>query len=149
MTTKVGVRGIIVIDNAVVMVRHNENDDSFYLFPGGGVEANESIFDAVKREVAEEVSLDVDPEKIVYIRETKINNDFGLEIYVLCKFKAGKLKLGFDPEKSSQVLTGVDILNVNDLLTQKWYPLELKEFFLDDIKNSFSEFRYLGVSKIN
>ena len=46
------VRGIIIKDNKVAMVYSHKYD--YYKFPGGGIESNEDIITALKREVLEE-----------------------------------------------------------------------------------------------
>lgn len=51
------VRGIIIKDNKVAMVYSNKYD--YYKFPGGGIESNEDIITALKREVLEETGLTV------------------------------------------------------------------------------------------
>ena len=59
------VRAIIYEDSELVMVYLVENDE--YKFPGGGIEANESIEDALIREVNEEIGASI----------IKIGNEIG------------------------------------------------------------------------
>ncbi len=51
--------GIVIKDNQVLIGRTVNKDDRYlkYTFPGGGVEPNESLRDAVEREVWEETSV--------------------------------------------------------------------------------------------
>lgn len=146
MNTKLGVRAIILDDKGIVMVEHNEEKrGSFLIFPGGGIEQNESILEAVQREVKEETNLDVVANKFAYIRETKIGDDRGIEFYVLCSRTGGEMKLGYDPEKLHQVLESVVLMSADDLNSrQNWYPEELREILPQDIKDGFPMFRYLG-----
>lgn len=146
MNTKLGVRAIIFDDRGIVMVEHNEeNRGRFLIFPGGGIEQNESIFEATQREVKEETGLDVVANKFAYIRETKMGDARGIEFYVLCSSAGGEMKLGHDPEKSQQVLEAVMLLSADDLNNrQDWYPEELREVLPQDIKDGFPSFRYLG-----
>ncbi len=53
---RVSVKGIILIDGKLLLIRENGNH---WDLPGGGVEHFEKILDALKREVREEVNVDV------------------------------------------------------------------------------------------
>lgn len=56
------VRGIIIRHGRVAMVHSLKYD--YYKFPGGGIEAGESLEQALQREVAEESGLQVIPQSI-------------------------------------------------------------------------------------
>ena len=56
------VRGIIIRDGKVAMVHSLKYD--YYKFPGGGMEAGESLEESLLREVAEESGLEVIPHSI-------------------------------------------------------------------------------------
>ena len=53
-----GVKAIILCDNEVLLVK-NISEDSWHL-PGGGVKKDEAKLEAVKREVREELKIDLD-----------------------------------------------------------------------------------------
>lgn len=148
-STQVGVRAIIKRENRIVFVEHREkNHGVFYLFPGGGIESGESIFEAAEREVAEETNLKVKAQKIMYVRETKYKDSTGIEFYVLCEWIGGELKLGHDPEEnkqSNQVLVSAREISFNELNTVVWHPSELHNRIVDDFTNSVS-IQYLGMS---
>ena len=75
-----GVRALIKTDNGLIMVEHKEKKNGeILIFPGGGMEPGENIFQAVEREVKEETNLIVRAEKIIYLRETIYGNDSGIE----------------------------------------------------------------------
>lgn len=54
---RVRVAAVIPRDGGIVLVRHVKDGASYHLLPGGGVEAGESIHDALVREVREETGL--------------------------------------------------------------------------------------------
>ncbi len=66
-------RAIIIKDNLILMVYSNVNKD--YKFPGGGVEKEESIKDAVTREVLEEVGGKIIKVKSHFASITTINKE--------------------------------------------------------------------------
>jgi len=55
----VRVAAVVLLDGGLVLVRHRKGGRSYHLLPGGGVEAGESLGDALIREVAEETGLTI------------------------------------------------------------------------------------------
>mgnify|MGYP002866055312 CR=1 FL=1 len=147
----IGVRAIILDNHRVLMVKHLEGDKEFYVFPGGGLENNESIAEAAKREVSKETQINVKGKKIIYFREFVGESKYGAEFYVLCEaLDHTDIKLGVDPEKSDneKVLIAVEWVNIDKLSEITWYPEELKQRFKSDVLTGFKEFDHLGVIKI-
>ena len=60
--TRPSVRGILIRDGRILMVHSLKYD--YYKFPGGGMEAGESLTEALCREVREESGMAVSPESI-------------------------------------------------------------------------------------
>lgn len=84
---RVSARGIIIsCDKVYLMFRRRRNDDGsyreYYVVPGGGIDEGEDELDAVKRELKEEFSVDVDILGKVGCDEgeTSIANFYSLEI---------------------------------------------------------------------
>lgn len=74
-------RAVILRDGKLAMVHSQE--DGYYKFPGGGVEAGESLIDTVIRETAEETGLRIIPKSIRelgYITERR-HGIYGEEIF--------------------------------------------------------------------
>jgi len=53
------VSAVIIKDNKVLLIKRLKPNLEYFTFPGGGIEENESIELALKREVKEELSLNV------------------------------------------------------------------------------------------
>ncbi|MCE5191458.1 MAG: NUDIX hydrolase [Actinomycetia bacterium] len=67
---RVRVAAIIVIADALVLVRQRRSTVPYFLLPGGGVEVGESLGNALVREVAEETGLACRPVRPLFINDT-------------------------------------------------------------------------------
>ncbi len=60
MEPRIRVSAILRRDSRVLLVRHEKQGREYWLLPGGGVGAGETLVAALKRELAEEVGIDDD-----------------------------------------------------------------------------------------
>lgn len=97
------VAAIIERDGRVLMVRHRSKDASgrhlgeeYLTLPGGGIEPGESASDAVRREVAEEVGLQVTWS--AFVRRVEHRGDDGASSIFRVEVDPGVAALGADPE---------------------------------------------------
>jgi 8-oxo-dGTP diphosphatase len=60
MEPRIRVSAILRRDRSVLLIRHEKGGREVWLLPGGGVNAGESLVDALKREIAEECGIDDD-----------------------------------------------------------------------------------------
>jgi 8-oxo-dGTP diphosphatase len=58
MEPRIRVSAILRRENRILLVRQEKPGREYWLLPGGGVNAGESLVDALQRELAEEVGLD-------------------------------------------------------------------------------------------
>ena len=148
--TQLGVRAIIKTNDGLIMVEHDEKKHGHILiFPGGGIESGENIFQATEREVMEETNVKVKAEKIAYIREILYGNQSGIEFYVLCSVVNGELSLGYEQElgKNEQILKDVRKVGWEEMRGNKWFPEELYDRLESDLKEGFENTIYLGLKK--
>jgi ADP-ribose pyrophosphatase YjhB (NUDIX family) len=134
----VRVAGIILRDNKILLMKCKTTDKEYYICPGGRLEEDESLEEAVKRELEEECSLDVEVVQKLYHLEVKEASD---HFVYLCKAKTFEAKISdFEmtnlSENFNHVPLWIDIDKINDLLI---YPIEISELILSDIKSNFSE----------
>lgn len=146
MRTNLRVAAIILYEGRLLTTKMTKKGASYYVLPGGGVEMEESIYEAVKREVKEETNLDVLKLKLVYIKELK-NKELGrgVEFYFYVEEYDGVLKKGFDPEEKESLLEDIELLDLENLDKSIFYPKELISQLPRDEKNNFSSFKYLGL----
>jgi len=88
------VAAIIIENNKILLMRRIKEGQEYYVFPGGGIEGNESTEDAIIREVKEELSLDAKIDKLLF----QIENRGQEELYFLIKEFSGIPELS-GPEK--------------------------------------------------
>ena len=60
MEPRIRVSAILRRGSRILLVRHEKHGREYWLLPGGGVQAGETLVRALKRELVEEVGLDAD-----------------------------------------------------------------------------------------
>ncbi len=90
---RVSARGIIITDKglAVIFRRKKVGDTvrEYYAIPGGGVEEGESIEEALKRELWEELAIKVNIKGFAF----SIENEYRIEYYYNCEYISGDFRL--------------------------------------------------------
>lgn len=84
------VAGIIIKDNKVLFNKYPINAD-FYFLPGGRVKLGESSEDAIRREISEEIKLDLPVDKMLFLAENFFTEN-NIKFHELCLF----FKIGID-----------------------------------------------------
>jgi 8-oxo-dGTP diphosphatase len=111
---------VIIEDNRILLTEYNDpNRGIVYDLPAGGVEPNESIMDAVKREAKEEacIEIEVGPLAFVYEYAPHLNGEkFGRTHTLVMMFEStrqsGSARL---PERPDPNQTGVRWLPLSQL----------------------------------
>lgn len=140
--------GLVKIDGKIALmhrtnVKKSIDDPSkpygeYYVFPGGGLEGEESMFDTTERELKEELGIVVKAKKELYYKEVNKTQD---EYVFLCEYISGNFGTGEGPEFSGdpkyahrgnfipELIDPEKINNINLI------PIEFKEQLLQDINN--------------
>ncbi len=66
---RVGARALIVENEAVLLVEFHDETGLHYNLPGGGVNPDESVIEALRREVKEEVAAEIEVGPLIYVIE--------------------------------------------------------------------------------
>lgn len=130
----------IIVNNGEVLLMHRINSGKeYYVFPGGGVENEETVEQAVLREVQEETSLEVKIEKLLYHHILDDNTE---QFFYLCHYVSGEPKLGDGNEARDMEKSNVNFYNpiwyeIKGLSQLLLYPLEIRDWLIEDVKMNF------------
>ena len=90
---RVSVRGLVLKDNKLAVIfRRKINDgkiEEYYAIPGGGVEENETLEEALIRELKEELNIEVNVKDLVF----KIEQEDRIEYFYNCEYLSGTFEL--------------------------------------------------------
>ncbi|MGD6810776.1 MAG: NUDIX domain-containing protein [Candidatus Bathyarchaeia archaeon] len=90
----VSVEAVIVIDNALLLLkRNNEPAKNKWWFPGGRIRRNESLKEALRREIKEETGLEISQYKLIDVYSRVFPERHDITIAYLCRCKDGKITL--------------------------------------------------------
>lgn len=134
------VRAIIFVDGKIVSMYREYLDRIYYTFPGGGMNANETEEDCVKREVFEEFGLIVKPTKKVYVYE----NEISVEHFYICDWVDGDFGTGKGEEYSENNNNGVYrpcMIEISQIPELPLMPPEIASVFYDDYLKNGKELR--------
>ncbi len=116
MTRHTRIEGIIVQDHKILLIRGYEIDtgQSFWVIPGGGLEAGESDEECVIREMQEETGLEVQVERLLREKSLAPNLMYKFVRSYLCIPIGGKLHSGSEPEDDNFLITAVRWFDLRD-----------------------------------
>lgn len=123
------VSGVILKDDKILFMHRFNEGREYWVFPGGGVEADETIEAALDREMLEELSVQVKQKTFLF----KVENAGRMEHHFLVTDYLGEPKLG-GPEatrmsqENQYLLTWLPIATISSLET--FYPAEAREIIL-------------------
>ena len=132
--------GILIENDKVLLIHRIKEIDGktreYYVIPGGGIEVGETIDDTIKREVKEEIGIDV--EIIDSEPRYTMEDDTGKQYYKFVKMVGGKIGTGTGPEfinPNGKYLP--EMISIEDIINYKinMVPLEIKEQFISDFNN--------------
>jgi 8-oxo-dGTP diphosphatase len=101
-----GVGAVVFYGEKILLIkRGKEPSKGKWSVPGGGVELGETLYEAARREVMEECSVEIEVERVMdaadnIVKDTKGHIRFHyIIIDLLAKYKSGEIKAGDDAEE--------------------------------------------------
>lgn len=133
-------RGIIIKDDKIAIMKRTKRGKRFYVFPGGGLEENETPEQCCKREVLEEFGINVEPQYMIY-EITQKNTKQG---FFVCKWIDGKIH-----KTDAEEYTDINLekygsyepvlIQLSKFKNYNVFPTEVKEQLLNDLKEYGNE----------
>lgn len=127
---RICVRGIVVKDNELAVIFRRKIKDGitteYYVIPGGGVESTEDLEEALKRELQEELNIEVNIKELAF----KTEQDDRIEYFYICEYLNGTFELNGEEidrntEENYYEPTFISLNKINDFNLQK----EVKDYF--------------------
>ena len=140
---RIRVAGIIPMEEGFALMHRTGNKVNgildYHVFPGGGLEENESLEEGVVREVKEEFGIDVEViEKKYELENGEVNKK---EYFYLCKYISGEFGTGNgpefnnDPKYADRGKYTPEIIKREEIEKINLLPDQIKEKFVEDVKN--------------
>jgi len=128
---------IIPYENGLILIHRvkgaGKNLKDYYTIPGGGKEENESIEDATKREILEELGIKIQLSKTFY----KINAVGREQYFFVAKYLSGELGSGLGdemtkPDYNKYGSYTIEVVPKEKIKDINLLPTEIKEIILRD-----------------
>lgn len=91
-TIRNAAKALIIKDDKMLAVKISDGKDEWYIMPGGGQDVDELLPETVRREVAEEMGLQVEVKDLAFVIEGLHGENFHrVDLVFLCEY-IGKIK---------------------------------------------------------
>ncbi len=130
------VRAVIIKDGEIILINRVKKGESYWVLPGGGVEANESDEETIKRECKEELGATIRVNKLFFEKTSDKPETLGqLEMYYLCDITHGKVGTGkgpeFQPDTQYEGEYKISWVDLRKLPSLNLLPKEVKDKITD------------------
>ena len=129
------VRAIIINNGKVLTIKRTKPDQTYWVMPGGGVEAEENNHQALIREIKEELGLIIEPQELLLeVVSTKPETVGQIKYFYAGHIIIGILGSGEGPEfqKNSNYIGSFDFewLSAQDLADLDLRPKAVKDWLI-------------------
>lgn len=134
-------KALIIKDGKMLASKINDNGDIFYIMPGGGQETEELLPEAVKRECAEELGIEVEPKSLAFVIEGLHGEAFHrVDLVFLCDYIGEISKAEIHGDRNQ---VGFEWLSIENLMDEPLYPSKLRSQIIRLFYNEKTDV-YLG-----
>lgn len=117
-------KALIIKDGKMAAIKIRDGKEEWYIMPGGGQEAEETLEQAACREVAEELGLNVVCKELLFVMEGVHGENFHrVDMVFLCEL-IGEMPDAVLHYDTNQV--GIEWLDISTLNRQPLYPSKLR-----------------------
>ncbi|WP_374056885.1 NUDIX domain-containing protein [Rossellomorea sp. FM04394] len=133
-------KAIIMKGDKILLTKNKDENEFFYLFPGGGQEKGETLHEALKRECIEEIGSDVEIGELLHIREyIGKNHEYAsfdydihqMEFYFKCTLIDAEDKDSIPTNPDSHQV-GVEWIDINELVQYRFYPKRIIDYIINN-----------------
>jgi ADP-ribose pyrophosphatase YjhB (NUDIX family) len=125
--------GVVLLNgNNIMLIRNIKQSPPTFHLPGDVVKVSETLEAAAKRSVKEQTGLDIELQKLLYVRDDLSENRQRIDIIFL-----GLLKPEQNIAEKENPNVKVDWITIDVLTSMNLQPEVLKEQILYDYKNKF------------
>jgi ADP-ribose pyrophosphatase YjhB (NUDIX family) len=129
---RVSAKLVVVADHRLLVTcnrSEHDPDGEWLLLPGGGQRPGETLLEALRREVAEETGLAVEPGSLLWIREYRSDQHEFADIepgkhHIEFMF-SGRVAAGGPPHAADDHQVGWGWVDLDDLASRCFYPAAL------------------------
>lgn len=116
---KCRVQGVIIENNKILLLEHSFKNRRFWALPGGGVEKNENLEQALKREIKEETGLIAEIDQKLFEQDVRNIPPYFYEkkVTFLLRIIGGQLLLGEEPETHG-------FASLFSIISFKWFKFD-------------------------
>jgi 8-oxo-dGTP pyrophosphatase MutT (NUDIX family) len=109
MTREIRYQGAIIDQDRILLIRHREHKTgrSYWVFPGGGIQAGETEQQCVIREMREETCLTIQVDRLLVDEPGHPGGVYRRRKTYLCHPIDGVAKPGFEPEEEAAAAYGI------------------------------------------
>lgn len=117
-------KALIIKDGKMLAIKIKDGEEEWYIMPGGGQEAEETLPETLQREVLEEMGVLVEVKDLVFVIEGVHGEDFHrVDMVFLCEY-LGRQE---DAERICDTnQAGFEWLDISTLNTAPLYPSKLR-----------------------
>ena len=134
------VRGIVNYKDQIVLIHRIKTKDDgtirdYYVIPGGKIEENESHEEALRREIKEELGIEIEIKDLCLELDDRDYND-SFQYFYECEFESGKLGSGDGPEfhdkENYKGVFEVVLVDKMEISTLNLVPEKIKEILVNN-----------------
>lgn len=121
---------IIIADNKLLTLKYNYSGNLLYAIPGGNLEFGEKLEVALKRELEEEIGLEIEVQDLLFLAEVHQPNKDTLHCVFNAKIVSGKPVLN-PKETTALQICWLPIENIEEYNLYPNIKTQLKEYFVE------------------